>query len=187
MNNLHLKNGRVIDPANNIDEVRDLVVIDGKIATHPAPNAEVIDATGLIVAPGLIDIHVHLREPGQTHKETIASGTAAAAAGGFTTIVAMPNTAPPTDTAERLTWVLKQAAATALVHVFSTGALTTGLAGKEIAPIEATLPGTPSPYGDLTPVNLQAAVTEVGTLELRCLQTDGPGRWKLELNVRMKE
>ena len=137
MNHLHLKNGHVIDLANNIDEVRDLFIIDGKIADHPAPHAEVIDATGLIVAPGLIDIHVHLREPGQTHKETIATGTAAAAAGGFTTIVAMPNTTPPTDTAERLTWVLKRAAATGIVHVFSTGALTTGLAGEEIAPIEA--------------------------------------------------
>lgn len=137
MNNLHFKNGRVIDPANNIDEVRDLFVIDGKIAPHPAPNAEVIDATDLVVAPGLIDIHVHLREPGQTHKETIASGTAAAAAGGFTTVVAMPNTTPPTDRAERLTWVLEQAKKTGLVHVLSTGALTIGLAGEEIAPLES--------------------------------------------------
>jgi len=137
MNSLHIKNGRVIDPANNVDEVRDLFVIDGKIADHTAPDAEIIDATNLVVAPGLIDIHVHLREPGQEHKETIASGTAAAAAGGFTTVVAMPNTTPPTDTPERLTWVLKQGAATGIVHVLSTAALTTGLAGKEIAPIEA--------------------------------------------------
>lgn len=136
MNNLHIKNGRVIDPANNIDEVRDLFVIDGKIADHAAANAEVIDATGLIVAPGLIDIHVHLREPGQEHKETIASGTAAAAAGGFTTVVAMPNTTPPIDTAERLTSVLERASKTGVVHVFSTGALTAGLAGQELAPIE---------------------------------------------------
>jgi dihydroorotase len=136
MNNLHLKNGRVIDPANNIDEVRDLFVTEGKIAAHPAPNAQIIDATGLVITPGLIDIHVHLREPGQTHKETIASGTAAAAAGGFTTVVAMPNTTPPTDTAERLNWVLKQAATTGVVHVLSTAALTTGLAGEEVAPIE---------------------------------------------------
>ncbi|MEI6417380.1 MAG: dihydroorotase, partial [Verrucomicrobiota bacterium] len=70
MNNLHLKNGRVIDPANNIDEVRDLFVTEGKIATQLAPNAEIIDATGLVITPGLIDIHVHLREPGQEHKET---------------------------------------------------------------------------------------------------------------------
>ncbi len=137
MNNLLIRNGRVIDPANNIDEVRDLFVTDGKIAERPAPNAEIIDATGLVIAPGLIDIHVHLREPGQEHKETIATGTHAAAAGGFTTVVAMPNTTPPTDTAERLTWVLKQAAATGIVHVLSTAALTTSLAGKEIAPIEA--------------------------------------------------
>ncbi|MBM3857840.1 MAG: dihydroorotase [Verrucomicrobia bacterium] len=137
MNSLHIKNGRAIDPANNVDEVRDLFVINGKIADHAAPNAEIIDATGLVIAPGLIDIHVHLREPGQTHKETIASGTAAAAAGGFTTVVAMPNTTPPTDTVERLTWVLEQAKKTGVVHVYSTGALTTSLAGKEIAPIEA--------------------------------------------------
>lgn len=137
MNNLIIKNGRVIDPANNIDEVRDLFVIDGKIADHPALDAEAIDSTGLVVTPGLIDIHVHLREPGQTHKENIATGTAAAAAGGFTTVVAMPNTTPPTDTAERLNWVLMQAKKTGLVHVLSTGALTTGLAGEEIAPIEA--------------------------------------------------
>ncbi|MBX9577470.1 MAG: dihydroorotase [Chthoniobacterales bacterium] len=137
MNNLLIRNGRVIDPANNIDEVRDLFVTDGKIAESPAPNAEIIDATNLVITPGLIDIHVHLREPGQEHKETIATGTRAAAAGGFTTVVAMPNTTPPTDTPERLTWVLKQAAATGFVHVFSTAALTTGLAGKEIAPIEA--------------------------------------------------
>ncbi len=137
MNNLTIKNGRVIDPSNNIDEVRDLFVIAGKIADKPAPIADVIDATGLIVAPGLIDIHVHLREPGQEHKETIATGTRAAAAGGFTTVVAMPNTTPPTDTAERLAWVLEQAKKTGLVHVLSTGALTTNLAGEELAPIEA--------------------------------------------------
>lgn len=137
MNSLHIKNGRVIDPANNVDEVRDLFVIDGKIANHPAPDAEIIDATGLLVTPGLIDIHVHLREPGQEHKETIASGTSAAAAGGFTTVVAMPNTTPPTDTPERLTWVLEQAKKTGVVHVFSTAALTTNLAGEEMAPIQA--------------------------------------------------
>lgn len=137
MNNLHFKNGRVIDPANNIDEIRDLFVTDGKVAEYPASNPEIIDATGLVIAPGLIDIHVHLREPGQEHKETIATGTLAAAAGGFTTIVAMPNTTPPIDTPERLMWVLKKAATTGIVHVHSTGALTKGLAGEEIAPIEA--------------------------------------------------
>ncbi len=91
MNNLHIKGGRIIDPANDIDEIRDLFVSDGRVSAHPAPNAEIIDATGLIVSPGLIDINVHLREPGQSHKETIVTGTEAAAAGGFTTVVCMPS------------------------------------------------------------------------------------------------
>jgi dihydroorotase len=137
MNSLHFQNGRVIDPANNIDKIGDLFVIDGKIADHPAPDAEIIDATGLVISPGLIDMHVHLREPGQEHKETIATGTEAAAVGGFTTVVAMPNTIPPTDTAERVTWILEHATKTGRVHVLSTGALTVGLEGKEVAPIES--------------------------------------------------
>ncbi|HJX97277.1 MAG TPA: amidohydrolase family protein, partial [Chthoniobacterales bacterium] len=87
-----IKGGRVVDPANKRDEVVDLAIVDGKIAKAAPKDAEVIDARGLIVAPGLIDMHVHLREPGQGHKETIASGARAAAAGGFTTIVCMPNT-----------------------------------------------------------------------------------------------
>src|SRR5947209_1011387 len=96
-----LRNGRIIDPANNVDRVGDLLIQDGKIADaassgsqgFPKPNEdfEEIDATGLIVAPGLIDIHVHLREPGQSAKETITTGTRAAAAGGFTSVVCMPN------------------------------------------------------------------------------------------------
>ena len=136
MNNLHIQNGRIIDPSNNVDEIRDLFVVDGIISDRAAPDAEVIDATGLIVSPGLIDIHVHLREPGQSHKETIATGTKAAAVGGFTTVVAMPNTTPPIDTAERLTWVLEQAESTGCVNVFSTAALTQDLLGEELAPIE---------------------------------------------------
>src|SRR5205823_4409446 len=101
MKTILITNGRIIDPANNVDRVGDLLIQDGRIADaaslgaqdFPKPN-EVIDASGLIVAPGLIDIHVHLREPGQSAKETIASGTHAAAAGGFTSVVAMPNTSP---------------------------------------------------------------------------------------------
>src|SRR5207245_1390493 len=101
-----IRNGRVIDPANKRDEVADLFIVDGKIAESKIQKGQSgsdkskideIDAKGLIVAPGLIDIHVHLREPGFGHKETIASGARAAAAGGFTTIVCMPNTSPSAD------------------------------------------------------------------------------------------
>jgi len=94
-----IRNGRVIDPANKRDEIADLYIVDGQIADKseirsPKSEIEEIDAKGLIVAPGLIDMHVHLREPGFSHKETIESGARAAAAGGFTTVVCMPNTSP---------------------------------------------------------------------------------------------
>jgi len=100
-----IRNGRVIDPANKRDEVVDLAFVDGKIAKSAPKDAEVIDAKGLIVAPGLIDIHVHLREPGFGHKETIASGARAAAAGGFTTVVCMPNTSPAADNPATIAWI----------------------------------------------------------------------------------
>ncbi len=101
-----IRNGRIIDPANKRDEIGDLAIVDGKIAElsaicDPKSAIEEIDAKGLIVAPGLIDIHVHLREPGFGHKETIESGARAAAAGGFTTIVCMPNTSPAADNPAR--------------------------------------------------------------------------------------
>ena len=108
MSSLLLKNGRVIDPASGFDGLADVLIEHGIImqvnhASHEPPStAEVIDCTGLVIAPGLIDMHVHLREPGQTHKETIASGTRAAVAGGVTTVVAMPNTTPATDSVEWL-------------------------------------------------------------------------------------
>ena len=131
-----LRNGRIIDPANGRDEVADLFIADGKITSeHAANDAEVIDASGLIVAPGLIDLHVHLREPGFGWKETIASGARAAAAGGFTTIVCMPNTSPAADSPSTVTWIKDRAAETACVNVLPTGAISKGLAGEELAPI----------------------------------------------------
>ncbi len=135
MKNLLINNGRIIDPANSRDELGDLYIEGGRIAALPATgDFETLDATGLVVAPGLIDIHVHLREPGQSHKETIASGTRAAAAGGLTSIVAMPNTTPAADSAATITWIRERTAQHACVNVFCTGAITKGLKGEELAP-----------------------------------------------------
>src|SRR6476659_5901984 len=101
MSAIHIKNGRVIDPASKRDAKGDVFAVDGKIVKSLTPaqkkSARVIDAKGLVVCPGLVDIHVHFREPGQTHKETILTGSHAAAAGGFTTVVCMPNTSPVAD------------------------------------------------------------------------------------------
>ncbi len=135
-----LKSGRIIDPANRRDEIGDLLIVDGRIA-EPSELRDLkseiseIDCAGLVIAPGLIDLHVHLREPGQSAKETIASGTKAAAAGGFTSIVCMPNTSPSIDSPSLVTWVLEKAKAEACVNVFPTGAITKGMAGEELAPI----------------------------------------------------
>ncbi len=138
-----ITNGHIIDPANGIDRVGDIYISGGKIAKidlegalrkHPH-DLEVIDASGLIVCPGLIDIHVHLREPGQSAKETIASGARAAAAGGFTSIVCMPNTSPSVDSPSVVSWIREKARNEACVNVFPTGAITKGLAGEELAPI----------------------------------------------------
>ncbi len=141
MKTLHIKNGRIVDPANKRDEVADLWIVDGKISNAPAKppksGLETIDAKGLIVAPGLIDIHVHFREPGQSHKETIASGARAAAAGGFTSVVCMPNTSPTADNAGTITWIQEKAKANACVNVFCSGAITKSLAGEELAPYGA--------------------------------------------------
>lgn len=140
MSSILIKNGRILDPANRRDEVADLLILDGKIAprSQKAPeNIETIDASGLIVSPGLIDLHVHLREPGQSAKETIATGTKCAAAGGFTSVVCMPNTAPSVDNASVVAWIIEKAKAEGIVNVFPTGALTKGIAGEELAPIGA--------------------------------------------------
>src|SRR4051812_7674126 len=139
MNNLVIRNGRIIDPANGRDEIADVFIADGRIAdkrpTGSKSRVEEIDATNLIVAPGLIDIHVHLREPGLGHKETIESGAQAAAAGGFTTVVCMPNTSPAADNPSTIAWIKDRAAEVACVHVLPAGAISKNLAGEELAPL----------------------------------------------------
>lgn len=138
MNALLIKNGRVIDPANNVDEVRDLFIVGDKIANAGAQTAgkvETYNATGKMVVPGLIDLHVHLREPGRSDKETIETGTRAAARGGYTSVVCMPNTTPPADNTGTIAFIKQRAAETACVNVFPTGAITRELKGEEMAPI----------------------------------------------------
>lgn len=140
MSALLIRHGRVIDPANGRDEIADLLIIDARIADASQLSTlnskpDEIDASNLIVAPGLIDIHVHLREPGFSWKETIESGARAAAAGGFTTIVCMPNTSPAADSPGTITWIKDRAAEVAWVNVLPTGAISKGLAGEELAPI----------------------------------------------------
>jgi dihydroorotase len=134
-----IKNGRVIDPASHTDRIADVLVADGLIAgVAPglsAPGAEVIDAAGMIVAPGFIDMHVHLREPGFEHAETIESGSRAAAAGGFTSICCMPNTKPVNDNATVTSYIVERARRAAVVNVFPIGAVTKGSAGEELAAI----------------------------------------------------
>lgn len=136
-NSLHIKGGRVIDPASGVDEVRDLFVQEGVIVEKKPEEVHVIDARGKVVTPGLIDIHVHFREPGQSHKETIATGARAAAMGGFTSVVCMPNTNPVADSPATIAWIQERAARSACVNVFCTGAITRGIAGQEMAPIGA--------------------------------------------------
>jgi len=139
MGRLLIKNGRVIDPASRSDGVADVWIEDGVIkgvgVGLPAAGSEVIDATGLIVAPGFIDMHVHLREPGFEHAETIESGSRAAAAGGFTSVCPMPNTKPVNDNATVTSYMIEKARRHAVVNVFPIGAITKGSAGEELAAI----------------------------------------------------
>ena len=143
MNPLLIRGGHLIDPAAGIDGLKDILLKDGRVAEiatpgkikpsngASGPDPQVLDATGLIVAPGLVDIHVHLREPGQGHKETIATGTRAAAAGGFTSVAAMPNTRPVNDSPEITRW-MQAAERGASIRVFPIAAATRGSKGDAI-------------------------------------------------------
>ncbi|MGO9231791.1 MAG: dihydroorotase [Bryobacteraceae bacterium] len=136
-----IRNGRVIDPASQTDQIADVLIADGRIVgvapSLTASAGEVFDATGLVVAPGFIDMHVHLREPGFEHAETIESGARAAAAGGFTSVCAMPNTKPVNDCATVTSYIVERARRLAPVNVFPIGAITKGSAGEELATIGA--------------------------------------------------
>ncbi|MBN2248148.1 MAG: dihydroorotase [Coriobacteriia bacterium] len=136
---LLLKGGRVVDAAAELDAVLDVLVVDGVIAgvgeELDAPGAEIIDCAEKIILPGLADIHVHLREPGQEYKETIASGTRAAAHGGFTAVACMPNTKPVCDSGSKVRFVVERAAADGVVRVYPIGAITAGQTGEQLAEI----------------------------------------------------
>lgn len=131
-----IQGGRIVDPANGIDKTADLLVVDGIIraigpSDRPA-GCTILQADGLVVAPGLVDMHVHLREPGHEYKETIASGTRSAAAGGVTSVAAMPNTQPVTDDPSVAVYILEKARTEGVVNVFPIGAITRGLQGEDL-------------------------------------------------------
>src|SRR3970040_1072331 len=136
---LLIANGYLIDPSLGINGGRDVLIVDGRVADVLERNdsrpqdAEVFDATGLIVAPGFVDLHVHLREPGQEYKETVATGARAAVAGGFTSICAMPNTKPVNDNASVTELILARAAEAGLARVLPVGCISRNQGGEELA------------------------------------------------------
>jgi dihydroorotase len=139
---LLIRGGRVVDPSQGLDARVDVLLRGGRVAAVgealDAPDgAETVDASGLVVVPGLIDVHVHLREPGQSHKETIRSGARAAAAGGFTAVVAMPNTSPPIDAPDTVRWVMDEGARAGAARVFCTACITVAQKGAELTDFAA--------------------------------------------------
>ena len=136
---LLIANGYVVDPSQGINTGRDLLIENGRVGAvlergqERPTDVELLDATGLVVAPGFIDLHVHLREPGAEYKETIASGAAAAVAGGWASVCAMPNTDPVNDSAAVTRFMIEQAERAQLANVFPIGAITKGLGGKELS------------------------------------------------------
>src|SRR6478672_19524 len=201
---LLIRGGRVIDPASKIDALLDILLRDGRVSDIAAPNKirggadEKFDARGLIVAPGFIDLHVHLREPGQVYKETIATGTAAAVAGGFTSVCCMPNTHPVLDSSEWITWV-QQPERGAVVNVFpvaaathaSKGAVLTDFRGLQRAgAVAVTDDGKPILSDDVMRETLRVAAeinlpviqhAEDTRMTDRCSMNDGPTAFRLGL------
>ena len=201
---LLIRGGRLIDPAAKVDALMDVLLRDGRVAEIALPNKirggadEKFDARGLIVAPGFIDLHVHLREPGQVYKETIASGSAAAAAGGFTSVCCMPNTHPVLDSSEWITWV-QQPERGAVVNVFpvaaathaSKGAVLTDFRGLQRAgAVAVTDDGKPILSDEIMRETLRVA-SEINLLVMQhaedtrmtenCSMNDGPTSFRLGL------
>lgn len=141
MSRLLIRGGRVLDPTQKHDGIADVLIEAGRISQIgvdlPAGEARIFDATGMWVMPGLIDAHVHLRTPGETHKETVATGTAAAAAGGFTTVICMPNTKPPLDDPIVLEWLAYKVEREGVIRVHPAAAISIGLEGKQLTPMVA--------------------------------------------------
>jgi dihydroorotase len=141
MPKLLITNGRVLDPATRVDQTADVLIEDGVVrgigANLDRTGSEIFDAAGLVVTPGFIDMHVHLREPGFEHAETIESGSRAAAAGGFTSVCCMPNTSPVNDSATVTSYIVERARRSAVVNVFPIGAITKGSKGEELASLGA--------------------------------------------------
>src|ERR1700691_1981389 len=142
MNSLLVTGGRVVDPAQRLDAVADVLILDGKIsavgnslAAKAPPETPRFDATGMVVCPGLLDLPAHWRDPGQAAKETIASGTAAAARGGFASVVCMPNPSPAIDNAGTVALIHERAQRESKINVFIAGAITRNIAGEEMSPI----------------------------------------------------
>jgi dihydroorotase len=203
---LLIANGYVIDPAQNVNAGRNLLIEDGRVAgllgrgDPPPSDAEVLDATGLIVAPGFIDMHVHLREPGQEYKETIASGAAAAVAGGWTSVCAMPNTDPINDSPAVTRFIIEQGQRANLANVFPIGSITKGGAGTELAEmgemkragiVAVSDDGRPVPTAGMMRRALEYArgfdLTVVDHCEDRSLVAGGvmhEGRWSLILGLK---
>ena len=203
---LLIANGYVVDPTQNVNGGRDVLIEDGRVVEllksgGDAPEgAEVFDATGLIVAPGFIDLHTHLREPGQEYKETIASGAAAAVAGGFTSVCAMPNTDPVNDNPAVTSFIVEQSQNAGLANVFPVGAITKGSKGEELAEmgemlragiVAVTDDGRPVPTPGLMRRALEYArgfdLTVMDHCDDKSLAAGGvmhEGEWSLRLGLR---
>ena len=176
MRDILLKGGRVVDPSTGLDGVGDVLISDGKIAsagtTLGTPDgAEVVDCAGLVVSPGFIDVHCHLREPGREDVETIATGARAAAAGGFTAVCAMPNTDPVTDNQAAVGFVLKQGRAADAARVYPIGAISIGQKGEQLAVL-----GPGEFFGEMSLLESlprSATVRVRGATRLLCIQPGG--------------